>query len=100
LKAAGLVDGHAPPDGCQLVVAARLAVVAGDPIRGLLDEPILDEPVERPVEGAGAHANRAVAQLRHPPDQRVAVSLALEQREHELEGCGGEGLHSSRHART
>jgi hypothetical protein len=41
LKAAGLVDGHAPPDGCQLVVAARLAVVAGDPIRGLLDEPIL-----------------------------------------------------------
>ena len=68
-----LAEGHVPSVGRELVVAAPLALGTGPPVRGLDDQTVVHQAVQRPVERAGSHPDRAVALLLHPPHQRVAV---------------------------
>src|SRR5207249_4430883 len=69
LEAGEFVDRHRPPAPSELVVPAPLTVIARDAIGGLLDEAILDQTVDGPVEGARTHAHCAVAELCHPSHQ-------------------------------
>jgi len=85
LEADDPVDGNGSARAGELVVPAPFALVAGYPIGGLLDEAVADETIEGPAQGAGAHPNGAVAQLRHSADQRVAVRLAIEQGQHHVQ---------------
>ncbi len=102
-EASDLVEGDGTPVGGELVVAAPFGsgvAVGGAAFSGLLDEARLEEAVDRAVEGAGAHADRAVAELFDPPHQGVAVELAVEERQRHVHGRCGQRLLLRLHTRS
>jgi hypothetical protein len=85
LQTGQLVDRDGAPGGCELVVTAAFAVISFDPIRGLLDEPVLNEAIQGAVQRSRTHANRAVTQLSDPPHEPVAVELPIEQSQNDVQ---------------
>src|SRR5947208_4676842 len=76
---------HGAAERRQAVIAAPLVVGAGRwPAARVGDEPILEEPRERGVEGAGAKAQGAARALGDLEDDSVAVALGVDERQQDV----------------
>src|SRR5437868_11903407 len=85
-----------PAAGRDPVVAPPRIVATGAlPLVELLDQPVVEHALEGAVERAGAEAQRAVGARGDVPHDRVAVAVAVGERDEDVENGGGQ-----RHARA
>ena len=100
LEPCQLIDREGATVGCEAIEAAAFVAVPGDEVGGLLDEAVDDKAVEGAVEGAGSHADDAVAEFSDSSHECVAVELAVEEGQHDVERRSGKRTSFESHTRT
>lgn len=75
----------APAQAGEPVVPATLIILRNGAVRQLLSESLLDESLQRPVQGRGSHANDAVRGALDSLHDGVAVALAIGERHEHVE---------------